>query len=93
MLANESFNVGNLEDPSLVGDPCRTSGDLSKASLDPPADNCPVVDTEDSLEVTEAQALHPARTTPALQTLDDPHRGALDTESSVRRAAMSAGSK
>jgi hypothetical protein len=52
-----------------------------QARLDPPAHNCPVVHTEDSLQVTEAQPFHPARTTAALETLDDGSRRPFDSES------------
>lgn len=71
VLANEGFDIGRSEQPPAVRAAPRPASCGEQLGLDPPANDSPVVEPEESFEIAQAQAVHPARSSPAFQTGDD----------------------
>src|SRR5437773_1592890 len=67
----------------LWGTAARPSPAGEEAGLDPAADDCAVVDTEDALQVAQTVALHPSGLATALQSLDERTRGTVQAEALV----------
>lgn len=60
MLANEAINVDHVKEPSALRAAPRPAATDQQTRFDAPADDCAVVESEDPLEVPQAEPSHPA---------------------------------
>jgi hypothetical protein len=60
MLANKAINVDHVKEPAALRAPPGPAAPDQQTRFDAPADDCAVVESEDPLDVPQAQTIHPA---------------------------------
>ena len=60
VLANETIEVDHVKEASALRAPPGPAAPDQQTRFDAPADDCAVVESEDPLDVPQAQAIHPA---------------------------------
>jgi hypothetical protein len=60
VLANEANEIDPVKDPATLRTAPGPAATDQEARFDAPADDCAVVESEDALDVPQAQPIHPA---------------------------------